>query len=72
MSDFYTTAKVKVILNIPVSSSWGPECSVAQVQGQAADEAKRTVEKMVKASGLSLYGFEIDSIQVAIVEKKGA
>lgn len=34
----YATATVN--LRIPVTSSWGPECSVSQVWRQAADEVK--------------------------------
>lgn len=41
MSDInlHTTARVTVHLEIKVSSTWGPDCSLEQVHKQAADEA---------------------------------
>lgn len=39
MSTFSATALVRVTIEVDAGSSWGPDCTVAQIRKQAGEEA---------------------------------
>jgi len=39
VSKVKATARVRITLDIPLTGTWGPECTVEQIQKQAKNEA---------------------------------
>lgn len=50
MATFSATARVQVTIEIDAGSSWGPDCTVAQIQQQAGEEATRRLVDLVAAA----------------------
>lgn len=40
------TAKVRLLVEVDVNSSWGKDCGVEQIHKQAADEAQGVIRQM--------------------------
>lgn len=70
MGDVKATARVKILLDIPVSSGWGPECTIVQVHKQAAEDAGRVIELLLQKSNLRGLQIEVVAVHVGIVEEK--
>lgn len=45
-----STARVKLELEVQVSSTWGSDCSIHQIHEQAEDEARGLIARMVRDS----------------------
>lgn len=61
-------ARVKVTLDLPVSSSWGAGCTVSQVHKQAGEEANEKVRKFFndqKLLGATITSMEVTAIFVS-------
>lgn len=55
-------------VSIPAKSSWGDNCTLAQIHKQASEEAFRTINGILHGSGVSI----IDTPKVkSIVSEKG-
>lgn len=50
MSTFSATAKVQVTLEIDAGSSWGKDCTVAQVMDQASRESLQRLTATLQAA----------------------
>ena len=46
-----TTARVHVTVEVSNCGAWGPDCTVEQVQRQAADHATGAIRKILADSG---------------------
>lgn len=43
----YTTATVRVTIEVPTDETWGPECTMKQIQEQASHRAKQMLEQHI-------------------------
>lgn len=69
MKRLQATASVKATLNISVpTSTWGPECTIEQVQKQAKDEVKNTLRKLAGEHDLPVE--IVDSMLVSITVRE--
>lgn len=50
------TAKVQVILEINIPSSWGDDCTVGQVGKQAIDSAKGILRRTLADTDIKILG----------------
>lgn len=47
MATFSATARVQVTIEVDAGSSWGPDCTVAQVRDQAGAEAVARIVNII-------------------------
>jgi hypothetical protein len=58
-----TFARVRLTVEFPVASSWGPECKLDQVFRQAAEEAEGIVRNKLAAHRVRIVGpIEVEAI----------
>jgi hypothetical protein len=50
MSTFSATAKIQVTVEVDAGSSWGPDCTVAQVRDQAGRESLLRLKNILSQS----------------------
>lgn len=50
MATFTATARVQITIEIDAGSSWGPDCTVAQVRKQAGDESVARIMNILRDS----------------------
>lgn len=63
-------AKVTVEVEVPISSSWGNDCTMGQIYKQAADEARNRMNKICTQNGLRVVGdFKVTAVAVPQASK---
>jgi hypothetical protein len=53
MTQMSTTVKVQILLEVSGVGSWGPECTMAQITGQATEAAKGKVLRILSEDKIS-------------------
>jgi hypothetical protein len=68
-----TTARVRLTIDVPAGSTWGPECKLGQVFKQAGEETANAVTQALRARfhGAKIIG-EVEVIAVTNSDGSGS
>lgn len=62
------TVRVRVVLGVEVASTWGDNCSVAQVRKQGVDAAEAIVRRALKdAAEVKVLG--VESLEMTVTHE---
>jgi hypothetical protein len=64
------TVRVRVVVEVPVRSTWGSDCTVAQVQKQGIEEAVGALRRVVGSSGIRFVNVESCDMVVPLGDEK--
>lgn len=62
------TVRIRVVVGVEVSSTWGPNCTVAQVRDQGAREGEAAVRQALsEATALKVLG--VEALEMTVVNE---